>query len=146
MKRQVLTLCLGAMLWAGLCAASTKDITITDPRIPERPPVAKMLAAYLTITNTAATPAQLLSVASPDFKQIEIHQTTMHQGMAQMTAQASLPLPANSKAVLEPGGLHLMLMHPLRPLRAGDSVVLTFLFDDGATLTVMVPVVKNNAR
>ena len=74
MKRQVLTLCLGAMLWAGLCAASTKDITITDPRIPERPPVAKMLAAYLTITNTAATPAQLLSVASPDFKQIEIHQ------------------------------------------------------------------------
>lgn len=145
MKLQILMLWLGTMLWASFCFASIKEIGITDPRIPERPPVAKMLAAYMTIANTAATAKQLVSVASPDFKQIEIHQTTLHNGMAQMTAQASLPLPANSKVVLEPGGLHLMLMHPLRQLRAGDEVMLTLEFDDGATLAVTVPVVKKNA-
>ena len=144
MKPQVWTLCLGVMLWAGLGAASTKDIVITDPRIPERPPVAKMLAAYMTITNTTATPRQLLSVASPDFKQIEIHQTTMHNGMAHMAAQASLPVPANSKVILAPGGLHLMLIQPLRQLRAGDTVMLNLMFDDSAALAVTVPVVKQN--
>ena len=66
--------------------------------------------------------------------------------MAQMTAQASLPVPANGKALLEPGGLHLMLMQPLRLLRAGDKVVLNIMFDDGAPVVLTVPVIKQDTQ
>ena len=146
MKSSTLLLFIAMMLWTGIGCAGAQDIIIRDPRIPEAPPVAKAMAAYMTIANTTIEPRRLLSASSPDFKQIEIHQTAMHNGMAHMAAQPNLPIPANSTVVLEPGGLHLMLMQPVRPLKEGDSVALQLRFDDSSTLEVRAPVIKRAPR
>ena len=146
MRCPSLLLYIGLTIWIGLGSAWAQDIMVRDPRIPETPPVAKAMAAYMTIANTTMQPRLLLAASSPDFKQIEIHQTTMHNGMAHMAAQTSLPIPANGTVVLEPGGLHLMLMQPVRPLKDGDSVALQLRFDDGTTLAVSAPVIKRTPR
>ena len=49
-------------------------------------------------------------------------------------------IPARGELVLEPGGLHLMLMEPQQSLTAGADVVLTLSFDNGWTVEVDVPV------
>ena len=122
--------------------AQAGDITVSDPWIAEAPPVARVMAAYMTISNNSSKPVQLLSAASSDFNKIELHQTTMHGGMAHMMAHATLPIGEGSRAVLQPGGYHLMLIHPVRPLKAGDHVDLELRFDSGETLTVTTPVRK----
>ena len=37
-------------------------------------------------------------------------------------------------ATLKPGGMHLMLMQPRAPLKAGSKVVVEFALKDGGTL------------
>ena len=51
-----------------------------------------------------------------------------------------IELPAGEDAVLEPGGLHVMLIGLNDPLRAGERFELTLVFDDASEKTVEVDV------
>ena len=53
-----------------------------------------------------------------------------------------LQLPVDGSIVLEPGGLHLMLIEPQRSLRDGDTVVLVIHADNGESITIDAPVVR----
>lgn len=67
-----------------------------------------------------------------------------HEGMADMamTMQevTSIEIPAGGEAVLEPGGLHVMLLDLAEPLETGDEFELTFTQDDGEEFSVTVEV------
>ena len=77
-----------------------------------------------------------------------IAKTTMQQrallvedGVARMGRVESIEVPSGGQVVLAPRGLHVMLIRP-QPLRSGDEVELTLALDDGSTLSVVVPVRK----
>lgn len=118
------------------------EISVTDPWIREAPAVAGVLAAYMTISNNSRHTVQIDSASGADFTMIEIHRTMMHEDMAQMVKQSSLRIEAGKSLVLEPGGYHLMLMKPRRPLRAGDKVILQLHFTSGETIDVIAEVRK----
>jgi copper(I)-binding protein len=143
MKRSALfcLLCLVPFCWA-LPWAHAADITVQDPWIREAPPTATMLAAYMVIHNSGKQPLQLLAATSADFDSVEIHQTTMHQGMMQMKAVKGIPITPGAAAVLEPGGYHLMLIGPHRPVRSGDQFTLQLHFDQSEDLAVSAVVRK----
>jgi hypothetical protein len=66
----------------------------------------------------------------------------MSHGMAHMMKQKNLQIDAGTSVVLEPGSYHLMLMGPVRVLRAGDEVRLQLIFDNGEALDVTAVVKK----
>ena len=82
----------------------------------------------------------LTGVESAQFARVELHRSTLVDGVARMEAVESAVIPARGELVLEPGGLHLMLMEPQQSLTAGADVVLTLSFDNGWTVEVDVPV------
>ena len=47
-----------------------------------------------------------------------------------------VPVPANGRARLEPGGLHIMLMKLKRPLAVGDKVPATLVFRDAGRVPI----------
>jgi copper(I)-binding protein len=51
-----------------------------------------------------------------------------------MRALPELRVAPDSVATLKPGGMHLMLMQPRAPLKAGSKVVVEFALADGGTL------------
>ncbi len=51
-----------------------------------------------------------------------------------------IPIPARGEQVLQPGGYHLMLMEPTRPLVVGDKIELTLRFRSGRSVTIEVSV------
>jgi hypothetical protein len=53
-----------------------------------------------------------------------------------------LTIPAAGSVLLEPGGLHLMLFDPVRPLLQGDSVTLVLHRSDGICIALSVPVLR----
>ncbi len=98
--------------------------------IREAPPGAEVMAGYVTIHVRAGTSTALTSAGSTDFARVELHEMTMTDGVMRMRPLERVELPAGKTVALAPGGLHLMLFEPKRPLRAGDRVTLEFVLED----------------
>ena len=117
-------------------------VDVETPWVREAPPASAVLAAYMVLKNTADTPRTITRIDSPDFRDAQIHRTVVEDGVAKMLPVEQLQLPASGSVTLEPGGLHLMLFDPQRPLRDGDTVILLIHDSDGDSITVHAPVVR----
>ncbi len=126
-------------------ASAQHGIEIHDPWVREAPPTARVLAAYLQLHNHDDKTRTLVSVESPAFKRVELHRSEEKEGMATMTRVAKIIIAAHGKVAFEPGSLHIMLIDPVTPLKAGDKVKLTLRFDDGSSLNISADVRRSGA-
>lgn len=117
-------------------AAADSDLQVKDAWIQAAPPGVKVMAAYLEIKNNGKQQQTLTGVSSPAFGKIEIHRSVIHGNMAHMEHQKELPLPPGASVLLQQGGLHLMLMGVKKPLATGDQIPMTFVFGNGAKISV----------
>ena len=135
-----------SVLLACLCmlqaVQAESKITIDSAWIREAPPATSVLAAYMTIKNDSETDQQITGMESPDFESAEIHRTVVEDGVAKMLPVAALNLAAGDSVSLEPGGLHVMLFDPQRPLREGDTATLIVHTASGAAISVQATVVR----
>lgn len=88
-----------------------------------------MAACFGRLHNPCAQALAVVPAHSPAFAKVGAHQTSRVDGVRKMREIARLPQAAG--AVLQPGGLHPMLMQPAQPLREGASVPFTFVLEDG---------------
>lgn len=125
-------------------AAPTMDVT--DGWVREAPPTSRVLAGYMQIINLTDADLTITGVTSPDFESADLHRTVVEDGVASMLPVPELSVPAAGKVLLEPGGLHLMLFNPVRPLVQGDSVTLVLHRSDGICITLSVPVLRGTGE
>ncbi|MGI8560284.1 MAG: copper chaperone PCu(A)C [Luteimonas sp.] len=105
-----------------------------------------MLAGFGRIDNACRTPAAIMAADSPAFGSVELHESRLVDGVSRMRAVGELRIAAHGEADMEPGGLHLMLMRPAKPLEVGDSVEMAFRLADGRTLRGVFEVRAPDAR
>lgn len=122
--------------------AADSDVMIHDQWVREAPPNAQMLAGYFSIMNMSKHDKTLVSASSPQFKKVELHRSIMKDGMAKMVAQKKVKILAGKTVKFEPGSYHLMLMHPLKPLKAGDTIELTLKLSSGGIIKFEAPIKK----
>ena len=108
------------------------NVEVTPPR-----PGAGMSAGYLDITNNSREPLVITHVTSPEFGKVELHETTVEDGVARMRPLDSLVVPPGETVVLERGGKHLMLM---RPMDTPDAVTLSLYSGETLVVSVETPV------
>lgn len=91
--------------------------------------------AFMKLTAPAA--ARLVEARSPVAGIVEVHEMKLEGDVMRMRALPALPLPAGQTVELKPGGLHVMLMDLKGPVKAGDAVPLTLVFEgaDGKRFT-----------
>ena len=128
------------VLFLTTLAARAATLQIQDARVPEAPPVAPVLAGYLTLVNSGEKTVRVVGASSDQFEAVEIHAMHMKDGVMTMKPVPALTIPAGGKVSLAPGGLHLMLIRPHKPFRAGDTIRVMLKLDDGSTLAVNLPV------
>lgn len=128
------------LLMLSLAQAAAPVLEVQDARVPEAPPVAPVLAGYLTLINPSAAPVTITAARSPEFAKVEIHEMRMADGMMSMKQLPALTIPPHGRVVLEPGGLHLMLIKPKQRLRAGDMITINLELEDGRSQFVQLPV------
>lgn len=136
--RHIIFLALG--LAALSARADSAEIQILDPWVQAAPPNVKVLAAYLEIKNHGEKPQLLVNISSPAFGLVEIHRSVMHGNMTHMEHQKELAIPPRASVTMKPGGMHLMLMKAIKPLRTGDVVPMTLTFKDGEKAEIAAPV------
>lgn len=90
-----------------------------------------MHAGFGKVENRCIKAAAIVSVRSAAYGSIELHETTRVDGVSRMRQLHQLTVEAKGSAVLQPGGLHLMLFDPLKPIAAGERVELRFKLADG---------------
>lgn len=117
------------------------DLTIIHaqarPNLPNRP-----TAAYMVIANDGETTDRLIGARSDHFGTIEMH-TTLKQGdVMKMTPVEGIEVPSGDAAVLEPGGLHLMLFEGNERFKVGDEFPLTLVFEKAGEVVVTIKVEK----
>jgi hypothetical protein len=115
-------------------------IKIDNAWSPEAPPVAKVMAGYMTIHNLGAKDTQIKSAKSTLFKRVEIHLTEMDNGMMRMIKEDNLTIPAKSAVELKPGGLHMMLIGKLKDVKAGSAIPVTVTFANGEHVEIKLMV------
>jgi hypothetical protein len=111
-------------------------ISVEDAWVREAPPGVQILAGYMTIHNHASEADALIGVSSDCCKKIEMHESVMQGGAMTMQQHEQVALPAASRTICAAGGLHLMLFNPVKPLRAGEQVVMQLKFARHAPIMV----------
>jgi len=139
MKKQLLIMSIACL---GLLKSVTAEVTIEAPWVREAPPTAKMLASYMVLHNNGDTSEILKSAAAKGFNRVEIHRTTINNGIASMEAQDSLEIPAKESVVLQPGSYHLMLIDGDHHLQEGENVEISLNFANDKTIEIQAPVRK----
>lgn len=109
----------GVILMLFAMSACAGEVAVTEASVRATAPGQDTAAVALHIK--AAREATLVAVSSPAAKRVEIHVMKHANGMMEMRAVESLPLPANQVVVLGSGS-HIMLVGLKRPLKAGERV------------------------
>lgn len=126
-------------------AHADNSIKIENAWSPEAPPVTKVMAGYMRITNLSDKNLKVKSIKSNLFKRVEIHLTQMKNGMMSMLKQEGLIIKAKDHVELKSGGLHMMLMGKLEPITKGAIIPVTLTFDNGEVIDVNLKV-KSDSR
>jgi len=130
-------------LFLSACGAPEPPLVVSQLEISKPMPGMQMSAGYFVITNNTDESTRITSVSSPQFEAVEVHETTISDGVSRMRELEALVVPAQSSVVLERGGKHLMLMRP-RDLQ--DSVSLQFFSDDLPVLSVTYSFSKDERK
>ena len=118
---------------AGVLAATGGWVRATPPGMP-------MLAGYVTLANGGDAPVTLVGASSPAVEAVELHRTEIVDGVSRMRAAGELVIAPGESLVLAPGGLHMMLMRPVAPIGAGDTVEVTLDLGAAGTQVLALPV------
>ena len=122
--------------------ASDSKINVSHAWVQEGPLSAEVLAGYMVLQNQSPQAQTLLGARSTDFKSVMLHQTVNKGGMAHMNHTPQIEIKPGSTLQLIPGGYHLMLMNPKKPLKQGDQVEVLLEFQGGLVLPVKLKVSK----
>lgn len=120
--------------------SSLANVDVVKPYVRATIPGTTVSSAYMELHNQSEKAVKLIAVKSTVSERVEIHEHSMADGMMKMRQVESLPVGANSQAVLQPSGYHIMIFNLKEPLKVGDDIELTLIFDNDTKEVVKVPV------
>ena len=131
----------GLLFSAGVFAGAADNVTVQDPYVRLAPPNAPATGAFMVIKNNGDKDVKVVKAANPVSKVTELHTHLNEGGVMKMRPVPAIDIKAKGEAVLQPGGLHIMMIDLKAPMKEGDVVPITMTFDDGSNKQVDAKVV-----
>ncbi len=122
-----------ALVILAACGAPRPPLVASDVEITRPIPGRHMSAGFFVLENTTGTDIRITGATSSQFGAVEIHETTMEDGVSRMREIEALIVPAHGSVTLKRGGKHLMLM---RGENVSASVSLQLLSDGEPVLSI----------
>lgn len=126
MKKLIIT----GLLAMTTAAWAQTTVKVEDAWVRGTVSTQKATGAFMRLTPSAN--ARLVEAQSPVAGVVEIHEMAMEKDVMKMRQIPGLDLAAGRTMELKPGGYHVMLMDLKQPLKAGESVAITLVFEDAA--------------
>jgi hypothetical protein len=113
------------------------SLDISGPYSRATPKGASIAAGYVTIKNTGTTPDRLIGGSSDAAAKFEVHEMSMDNGIMKMRPiKGGLEIKPGETVELKPQGLHIMFVGLKKPLKAGDHVKATLVFQKAGKVDV----------
>lgn len=124
--------------------ASAGELSIKRAWSRVAPPGAPVLGGYLSITNDGAQPDRLIAVSSTISDNVQIHMSSVNDGVATMRRVTDgVAIPSGETVEFEPGELHLMLLNPKSRPGEGEKIPLTLTFENAGRLDIELVVARS---
>lgn len=135
-------LSLPALLLATACAAAEPcaGLRAEHAWVREPPPGASAIAAYFTLVNTGSAAVAIAGFASDDFGWTMAHQSRVVDGRMEMRPLGAIEIKPGERYGLVPGGAHLMMGEPRKPVASGATFRLRVQCEGGGELAIDAPV------
>lgn len=128
-----------AMLAAPLVAqdAAKGNISISDPWTRETAASQTVGGGFMTIRNNGQSADRLLSIASSQAAEVQIHTMRVEAGVMKMRqVQGGIAIPAGKAVTLKPGATHIMFIGLKKPFKPGDMIPATLTFERAGSVKV----------
>ena len=122
------------------------DLTIDTPWLRATPGGAQVAGGYVKVTNGGSTPDRLIGTSIEGADRGEVHEMTTENGVMKMRAIDGMTIAPGQTIELKPGGFHLMFLGLKAPLRQGQSIKGTLVFEKAGSVNVVFPVGAIGAR
>jgi copper(I)-binding protein len=120
---------------------TSANIVVTQAWSRATPGGSKVAGGYLTIENRALIADRLLSGSTVAAKKLEIHEMAINDGVMTMRpVENGLAIEPGRTVKFAPGGLHLMFVGLLAPLKQGDQTPVSLKFEKVGEITVFFEV------
>jgi len=138
----IITMVFVATLSLGACGAgpSGPQVSVEDAWSRPVPAAGGNGAVFMRVVNGGNEADQLVGGESPVVGAVEVHKTTMEEGVVKMEHIPGLEIPAKGEVSLEPGGYHVMLIGVNQALRPGDTLPITLNFEKSGEMQLEVQV------
>jgi hypothetical protein len=115
------------LLWSALAVAPAMgcNVRVENGWIATPVAAARTWAAYGTLVNGGKTNASIVAASASLAARVELHQSTVENGVAKMRPVPRLELAPAARVELQPGGKHLMLIDPVAKVTVGDRVTIS---------------------
>lgn len=122
-------------------------LTISNAWTRATPPNAPAGGGFLTIVNNGSDDDALISATAGFFAKAELHEMAVVDNVMTMREQEDgIRVPAGGRVEFRPGALHVMFMGLKGPLKQGDTVTVTLVFEKAGSIEVPFIVERIGAR
>jgi copper(I)-binding protein len=113
------------------------SLVIEEPWSRATPGGAKVGGGYMRIVNRGSEPDRLIGGTAAVAARIEVHESSTVDGIARMRpVEGGLVIRPGETVELKPGGVHAMLVDLTRPLKEGEAIKGTLVFERAGTVAI----------
>ena len=117
--------------------AKIGDLTLEHPWARATPAGAPVAGGFMAIVNKGNGPDRLVSARFERSNRVEIHEMAHKDGvMVMRELPKGIEIPAGGRIELKPGGYHLMFMELKAPLKEGEMLKGTLVFEKAGSVGV----------
>lgn len=127
-------------LFLGAVFAGEAPLQVEKAWVMAVPPGSEETAIFMTLINSGKKPVRIVSGSLAEADRVTPMLTTKEAGRMGMKDMPFLEVPAGGRAVLRPGGDHLMVYGLKKTLKPGSEISLTLQLQSGAPMVLSVPV------
>ena len=111
-------------------------ISVENSYIKETIPGTTISSAYMMLHNNSNNNIRLVAATSSISQRIEIHEHIMQGDLMKMRQRQYVEINANDCVEFQPSGYHLMIFDIKKPLKAGETIMITLHFNDQSRIDV----------
>lgn len=113
------------------------SLEIVHPYLRATPPMAQTGAGYVILRNSGVEADRLLAIETPAADRVEFHQSVVENSIATMVPiQGGLEIPAGGEYRLGMDGTHAMLVGLKAPIRLGEVIEGTLVFEKAGRVDI----------
>lgn len=127
--------------------AKLGDLLVEHPWSRATPAGAPVAGGFLAVANRGPAADRLVSARFERSNRVEIHEMAHKDGvMVMRELPKGIEIPAGGRVELKPGGYHLMFMELKAPLKEGEMLKGTLVFEKAGSVDVEFKVEPVGAR